>query len=383
MVLSFFGKKPPPAQVATPAPTPVDQPPLTELSALDFTVTGSTDKPLDSRSQLVVEEVDGDSAAADEAAVLFANDEAEAAERVLLNVLEDPNSSAGEGLWMMLISLYRLTGQRERFEHWVLEYATRFLKSPPQWEDLSGRSEAMRQRAPLINLAGVLNDKLSGQLEQIRIVGRKSGQLRMDLSKLRAGDEEGCRLLLDTFRELSQDRVELTLFGCAQLADALQARVRVGERSERHTWLLLLALLQHLDDPERFEKLALDYAITFEESPPSWEGRRPAQAQAAASSDLLGLAHMDEGFCLEGDITAATMDPLRQLAALAAQTHTLNVDCSRLRRVDFVSAGNFFNILKTLQAQNRRVVLRNVNAMVAALLRIMGVDQVAQVMVRS
>jgi len=51
--------------------------------------------------------------------------------------------------------------------------------------------------------------------------------------------------------------------------------------------------------------------------------------------------------------------------------------------MDFVSAGTLFNILATLQAQGKLVVLHKVNAMVAALLRVMGVDQVAQVTLRN
>ena len=54
----------------------------------------------------------------------------------------------------------------------------------------------------------------------------------------------------------------------------------------------------------------------------------------------------------------------------------------RLRRIDFVCAGTLFNILVTLQAQGKLVTLFNVNAMVAALLRVMSVDQVAHVTLR-
>jgi anti-anti-sigma factor len=88
---------------------------------------------------------------------------------------------------------------------------------------------------------------------------------------------------------------------------------------------------------------------------------------------------MGDGFRLEGEITGATVDTIRKLAAFAAGRQVVEVDCSQLRRIDFVSAGTLFNILAKLQAQGKLVTLQNVNAMVAALLRVMGVDQVAQV----
>ncbi len=59
---------------------------------------------------------------------------------------------------MMLLDLYKLTGQRERFESKVLDYATRFERSPPPWVDLSSARVLPRKSdaAPLVNLAGEL-----------------------------------------------------------------------------------------------------------------------------------------------------------------------------------------------------------------------------------
>ena len=62
--------------------------------------------------------------------------------------------------------------------------------------------------------------------------------------------------------------------------------------------------------------------------------------------------------------------------AFASDHAVVNVDCSRLRRVDFVAAGSLFNVLATLQGQGKNISLNRVNAMVAALLRVMGIDQV-------
>ena len=51
--------------------------------------------------------------------------------------------------------------------------------------------------------------------------------------------------------------------------------------------------------------------------------------------------------------------------------------------MDFVSAGTLFNVLSTLNGQGKRIALHNVNAMVGALLRVMSVDQVARVTLRT
>ncbi len=359
------------------------KPPPTELSSLDFT-GGDIPHALAQCAGLVeVQEMDsGVGAVYEEAAVLYANGDTEEAEKVLDAVIDDPAASAGEGLWMMLLDLYRLTGKRQRFESRVLDYATRFERSPPPWEDLSSQRTVGRgDAAPLVNLAGSLSSQASAQFQQIGVIGRKSGAIRIDLGRLRAVDDSGCKLFFDLLRQLAADRVKVAVLNCQQLVNMLAGQVSPGQAENREIWLLLLEMLQYTGEQDRFEELAVDYAVTFEESPPSWEPRaQPVQGAAADSGAPCKAA---DGPRLEGVITGAQADSIRKLAAFAADKQAVEVDCAQLRRIDFVSAGTLFNILATLQAQGKLVVLQNVNAMVGALLRVMGVDQVAQVMLRS
>ena len=88
------------------------------------------------------------------------------------------------------------------------------------------------------------------------------------------------------------------------------------------------------------------------------------------------------GFQLSGELCGALNEGLKRLASHAAEAQDMKVDCAQLRRIDFVCAGLLFNILATIKAQGKLVTLFNVNAMVAALLRVMSVDQVAHVTLR-
>lgn len=388
MALPFFGKKNPPAASSDrAAPGSGDAPkapqaPRTELSALDFS-RGDPNRALAQYAgQVEVQEVSaGIGALYEEAAVLYANGADAEAEKVLAAVLDDGGNTAGEGLWMMLLDLYRLTGQRQRFENKVVDYATRFERSPPPWEDLSAQGERRRGDAvPQVALSGALSAQTAAQFQQVGIIGRKSGAVRIDLARLRAADDAGCGLLRQLLVRLAADRVKVTLANGAGLADILAGRIEVGKAESRDTWLLLLELLQYTADCDRFEQLAIDYAVTFEESPPSWENKAPPQAPEAAAGPVVSA---EGGDCrLEGELGGASNEALRKLAALAAEHRSVAVDCSRLRRIDFVCAGTLFNILATLQAQGKLVELHNVNAMVGALLRVMSVDQVAQVTLR-
>lgn len=354
----------------------------TELSTIDFSGDASIAL-ADCAGMVRVHEVGpGIGATYEEAAVLYANGDLREAESLLDGALSDDGGAAGEGLWMMLLDLYRLTGQRERFESRVLDYATRFERSPPPWNDLSKKPMRARSEVvPLINLAGNLSSAATEQFRQMLVIGQKSGAIRIDLKRVRSFENEGCGLLLDAIKKLGRERAKVSLMNAAGLVEMLAGKVRPGEADDRESWLLLLELLQHTGEFERFEDVALDYAITFEESPPSWENVEPA-AVTEATSAAEEVRHSDATFVLEGDVTHAGAEVLRKLAAFASERSSVEVECGLLRRMDFVSAGTLFNILSTLRAQGKLVCLQNVNAMVAALLRVMGIDQVAQVMLR-
>ncbi|MBI1906488.1 MAG: STAS domain-containing protein [Rhodocyclales bacterium] len=324
----------------------------------------------------------GIGAAYEEVAVLYANGSAREAESLLDAVLASEIQGAGEGLWMMLLDLYKLTGQRERFESKVLDYATRFERSPPPWVDLSSARVMPRKSdaAPLVNLAGELTGQAAPQLKQMETIGIKSGAIRIDLKRLRSVDESGCMQLIEMLRKLGAERVKVSLLNGGQLISMLAGQIHTGRAEGRHGWLLMLELLQHSGEHARFEDLAVDYAITFEESPPSWDPRLPTESAVAAATEE--DAHSDDKVVLEGELTSSNNESIRKLAAFAADKQVIEVDCSQLRRLDFVSAGTLFNIVASLQSQGKLVCLQNVNAMVAALLRVMGVEQVAQVTLR-
>lgn len=384
--MALFGKKP---DSRAPAPGSADRgvggeaSRKAEVSSLDFSVGDLGHGLANIADSMEVQEVSGGmSAAAEEAAVLYANGSITQAEQVLNGVLDSPEGAhVGEGLWMMVLDLYRLTGQRARFESRVIDYATRFEKSPPPWLDLSNQAQRRAPGAPpTVNLAGTLSGQAAQQFGQIELIGRKSGAIRIDLGKLRGIDEAGCTLLWGTVSRLLSERIKVGFVTSGPVLGLLEGRLAPGRAESQDAWLLLLELLQHSGEHDRFEQWAVDYAITFEVSPPSWENREVPTPTAAVAGRAAPAE--EDPTRLEGELTSATPEVLRRLAARASETASLRVDCARLRRIDFVSAGTLFNILATLRAQGKLVVLDNVNAMVAALLRVMGVDQVAQVELR-
>ncbi|HRP22477.1 STAS domain-containing protein [Thauera sp.] len=387
MALPFFGKKPtsaePLAGGVERAHAADGAPPPTELSGLDFSATDHGRGLARAAGLVEVQEVgSGIGAAFEEAAVLYANGNDGEALALLEAMVDGEHAEVGEGVWLMLLDLYRLAGNKQGFESRVLDYATRFERSPPPWVDLSAAGGRARSGLPpLINLTGQLTAQAEKQFQQVAALGRRSGAVRLDVGRVRGVDDAGCGVWRRLLGDLAADRVKVTLLSVEPLAEILGKRLVVGKAQERDTWLMLLELLQYADDQARFENLAVDYAVTFEESPPSWECRGATAALREAPTPALATTEPD-GFCFEGELSGTSSDTLKRLASFAADRRQVRIDCARLRRIDFVCAGTLFNILATLQAQGKLVSLVNVNAMVAALLRVMSVDQVAHVTLR-
>ena len=128
VALPFFGRKP--ASVAPGAQRDAragadahavhdERPPPTELSALDFTGTDHGRALARVAGQVEVRECgSGIGVAFEEAAVLYANGSDDDALAVLEAAV---GSEGGEGAWLMLLDLYRLRGERQRFESRVLD----------------------------------------------------------------------------------------------------------------------------------------------------------------------------------------------------------------------------------------------------------------------
>ena len=123
----------------------------------------------------------------------------------------------------------------------------------------------------------------------------------------------------------------------------------------------------------------MDYAVTFEVSPPSWDPARVQAAPsggAAACTDDSDVEGNGNAYCLQGEVKNARFIDLKDFAA---DHDPVVLDCSNATRIDFVSAGALVNVLTPLKRQNKMVLIRNANRLVAELLKVVGVDAVARI----
>jgi anti-anti-sigma regulatory factor len=103
-------------------------------------------------------------------------------------------------------------------------------------------------------------------------------------------------------------------------------------------------------------------------SPPSFDAPKRAAVSLAA-----GPATAGDRFLLPAVIRGDSAALLAAIADHAALHPVLVLDGSRLARIDYMAANALAGHLRTLARDGREVVLRDLNHVVAALLRLLGV----------
>ncbi len=368
MALPFFkkGKDKPPASAPArrAAPEPVEAPQTQ-------TVMGVGIGP---DSGIVVEESSGaPQSPLDEAAILYASGQPEMAERQLKDILAQADRRA----WLMLADLYCIQNREKDFEQLALDYAVRFETSPPVWRPSNGRASAapaQRASAATLELPGLLDRKAADALADGIAGLDRQAPVRIDFSRIEMIDEAGAETCAKILAGARNAKRVLQVSGVDRLIALLQDLNRATHSRAVH-WLMLLELHQTLGQQEKFEDLAVDYAVRFEVSPPSWcevraaEVIRTAPAEPAADDDALRLS---------GEITPANDGALQQVCAYAADHAEIRVDLSQVTRVDYGSVSQFIGVLMQCLGSGKRITLRGHNALIHELFRVMGIDQLAQ-----
>ena len=127
---------------------------------------------------------------------------------------------------------------------------------------------------------------------------------------------------------------------------------------------------------EIFEDVAVDYAVTFEVSPPSWEVSRVARPDPVRASPASAVAQGApvDAYVLQGEIRALRFG---DLPAYAESHDVVVIDCARLSRMDFISAGALLNALTVIRRSGKPIVFHHPHRLVAELFVVVGLSTVA------
>jgi len=357
----------------------------------------------------------------DEAVIAFANADFSQCEDSLRHLTGGSGVRAQHAdTWLVLFDLYRATGQQQRFESLALDYAQQFGWSAPQWYSMPQMVAEATAEEPLVPRHGSSGLPAPSaadvgwscpELLDIDAVARLRSQTLqlplpwvLDWSGLRSVEPEAAMQLSTLMRGWSTQALEMRWMAGDRLLTALQEAAPTGMRdADPVFWLTRLEALRLANRADQFDETAIDYCVTYEVSPPSWEPARcklsitdegqstrgPWSLVSALSTSFMEsslvedaagqeIAQVELTGQLMGDISH-TLDRIHENLGTAP---IINVSCTRLIRVDFIAAGDLLNWVLTRRSENRAVHFADAHRLVALFFGAMGINEHAKVQVR-
>ncbi len=323
------------------------------------------------------------SSALDETAILFANGQDQAAETVLRSAIDtDRLGAVTERAWLMMFEFLQQHGDKAGFERLTMQYALRFEHSAPGWFDYEPFGERVDPKpdSPVVKLPPAVGANIVKPLEQLKALAMTNATLTLDVSGARTVDTVGAELLLRVFNAFKRASHELIVLGVEQLLNPLRTSIEPGRRdSSDACWMLLLDVQRLLNRQNDFEETGIQYCITYEVSPPSWElysANIKTRASAEAAPSVV------DPLDWRGDI-GGDGEPIfgRMMTSARSQTR-VTIECRHLRRMAFSAASALLGHVIKLQQLGTSVEFRNVNPLLGALLQLLGVSSVAEVQLR-
>jgi ABC-type transporter Mla MlaB component len=388
-----------PVEAAPPPPEPEDPPPAptpapasaATASARRAEAAQAEEDAFDPGSEILAGSIDaievngGSSSALDETAILFANRQDHAAESGLRTALiAESLGPVTERGWLMLLELLQQRNDRAAYEQLSAQFGLRFNAPAPAWinyADGERAAPAAVSNTPVVALPESIDAGIVKPLEEFKNLAMTNPALTLDVSATRSVDLIGAELLLRVFNAFKRASHELTVRGAEQLLVALRSSVEPGRRDASDAaWMLLLEVQRLLDRQADFEETGIQYCITYEVSPPSWEPPMP-NIRATGGGDP-SAGRPPDPLDWRGEIAGDGEQYFGRLAAASRETRNISVECRQLRRVAFSASTGLLGQLIKLQQSGVSVEFRNVNVLIAALWQLLGVTSVCEVRIR-
>ena len=408
-VEDFVAKPVRPAAAAPSPPPPAKAPSLAPIH-LDMPAAESFGKAFAAANADVAHDPD-----LDEAVIAFANADFEQCEQALAGLTGPAGTRAQHAeTWLVVFDLYRATGQQHKFESLALDYAQQFGWSAPQWFSMpkAVAEAASEERPSRSRVEGQVGWVCPSHLDADGVAELASRALQMplpwvfDWSAMQAIDAEASGRLSELFRSWIPQDLDMRWLSGERLFAALQEAAPTGVRdADPAFWQVRLDALRMTNRPDQFDEAAIDYCVTYEVSPPSWEAARcvvriTGPNQGTTQPPLSVVSDVSTSFEesqltddptmvqvgtveLSGQLVGDIAETLKKMDAELGTAKIVNVSCARLIRVDFIAAGDLLNWVLARRAENRTVSFIEAHRMVALFFGAMGINEHANVKVRT
>ncbi len=351
----------------------------------------------------------------DEAVIAFANADFDQCEQSLATLTGPSGMRAQHAeTWLVLFDLYRAIGQQNKFESLALDYAQQFGWSAPQWFSMPRlvADAASDEPASSTRVEGQVGWVCPDYVDADAVAKLASLALQMplpwvfDWSALRGIDAEGSARLSELFRSWVPQKLDMRWLSGERLFTALQDATPTGVRDvDPVYWQLRLDALRMANRPDQFDETAIDYCVTYEVSPPSWESARcqvhvSGSTQSTMSPPLSSVSDVSTSFVesqqsedhslvqvasveLSGQLVGDIGETVKKLDAQLGKATLVNVSCTKLIRVDFIAAGDLLNWVLARRGESRSVSFVDAHRLVAMFFGAMGINEHARVKVKT
>jgi len=314
----------------------------------------------------------------EEAVMLYANgrtgDATTALNRFILN---NPESRDPQP-WYLLFDIYEATGQHQPFDDLAMDFAVRFERSPPTWRP-SRKAEAGKPvvNRPSFSFDAGLSPQDKARLDHFLEECETASSASFDFTKTPVpSDDSHARIILDSLSRLVAAGKEIHLTGGSAFVVRLNAS-RLGGVLTESTWLLLLMLLQLQGKPHEFDEVAVEYAVHFEISPPSYSPPKHIAAEPATLETVPAIA--GQAFMFHGQLGAGSSGIFNSLREFAAPLTQVEIDLSEVTRIDFAVVGLMVDTVMSLAQAGKKIVFFGGNGLVNHFLQMVGVGQFATI----
>jgi len=364
----------------------------------------------------------------EEASIRFANGDNEGAEAGLLEVLAPHGSRINhDETWLTLFDLYRAAGWHSKFEGAAIDFAGRFGRSAPQWFSLPDIVAKMNMPTPAQAAAAAASasqDKADWTCPAVfgtqtvaalaAALSRASQPYKLNWSKLSSIVDGAVEPLTKLFTQWAGQNVQLRFIGAEAVEKVLREATPSSDRSVNPAWWKLrMEVLRVMHRPDEFELVALDYCVTYEVSPPSWDSARcdykslQPDGTLASRNTIIGEAYRDSVVSsvmtygdsqmpamssqlssvatveLSGQILGDGKEALELLDAKLSDADIMIISCARLMRIDFTAAGTLLNWVTAREVEGRQVQFSDVHRLVAAFFNVIGISEHARITIRN
>lgn len=348
----------------------------------------------------------------EEAAIHFAHGDDNGAEAILLQALAPDGAQANHDVtWLGLLDFYRAIGDAEKFGATNTRYAQRTKRQGPEWVSLralarekqasmAAKGAALPGAAPAVSADWFAPARLSRESlgDLTRALGAASGpSWTIDWRAVTVIEPDAAAPLKALFAHWADSAVQLRFLGDAQLRAVLEAATPSNERGvELIWWQLRMEALRVTHQADDFELAALNYCITYEVSPPSWEDPRgtyvavelPSAAGQAPAFSLSGgpaegpAPGASDPPSLLGDLGGDSSAVWRRLDAELADAGGSIVSCAALLRLDLAAGGSLLDWVAERDRRGQRVTLIDAHRLIVAFCGVIGVTDHAVVQAR-